>query len=149
MSDIGQAFGDFGGAVSDIFGAEGSQQAGSAYGTAATIAQENAALTLRSTAIQEQQATQQTYKVLGTEQADTSAAGFNASSGSAGDLLRASASQAALTKQLIQNQGEVTATGYQQQAAAYEGQKQAAQTQSEGQGVGGLLGIAAGVLSLF
>lgn len=149
MADYGAALGDFGGAVSDLFGAEGSQQAGSAYGTAATIAENNAALTLRSTAIQEQQASQQIFKAQGTEEADTSAAGFNASSGSAGDLLRASASQAALSKQLIQNQGEVTATGYTQQAAAYKGQEQAAQVQSGGQGIGGIIGAAAGIIALF
>lgn len=149
MADIGNAISDFGGAVSDLFGAAGSSQAASAYGTAASIAEKNKALTLRSTAIQEQQQGIQTFKVLGAEQAETAGAGFSTVGGSAGDLLRASAQQAALSKQLIENQGQITAEGFEQQAQAYLGQQQAAQTQSKGQGIGGLLKGALGVASLF
>lgn len=149
MADIGDAIGLFGGAVSDLFGAKGSQQAASAYKTAASIAQKNEALTRRSTAIQTQQQDILTFKTLGAEQADTAAAGFSTTGGSAGDLLRASGQQAALSKQLIENQGEITAQGYEQQAQAYLGQASAANTQSKGQGIGGILGAAAGVFSLF
>lgn len=147
MADFGTAISDFGGAVGDLFGAAGSKQASSAYTTAAKIAEQNKALTERSTAITEQQQNIQTFKVLGTEQADVAGAGFTAG-GTAGDLLRASAQQAALSKQLIQNQGEITAGGYEQQAQAYQGQAQAAQTQSKGQAAGGVLGILGTVASV-
>lgn len=147
MSDFGSAFSDFGGAVSDLFGAAGSSQAASAYKKAAGVAQENEALTKRSTQIQEQQAGIQTYQALGAEQADTAGAGVTAG-GSAEYLLRSSASQAALTKQLTETQGEVTALGYEQQAQAYEGQAQAASTASKGQGAGGILSAVSGVASL-
>lgn len=139
---------DLGGAVADLFGAEGSKQAGSAYTTAANIATQNEELTERSTAIQEAQQGIQISKALGTETAETAGAGFTAG-GSAGDLMRASAQQAALSKQLIENQGEVTAQGYAQQAEAYTGQAQAAQTAAKGQGGGGILGAIAGVASIF
>lgn len=138
MANIGSGLGMLGGAVSDLFGSSGSSQAAGAYGKAAQIAEFNKALTLRSTAIQEKQQDIQTYKVLGTEAADVAGAGFT-SGGTAGDLMRASAQQAALSKQLIQNQGEITAQGFEEQAAAYTGQQQAAQTQSKGQAAGGIL----------
>lgn len=147
MSDVQSFFGDVGGAVNDLFGMEGSDQAAGAYTKAAKIAQSNEALTLRSTAIQEQQLTEQTGQVLGTEQADVSGAGFGAG-GSAGDLLRSSAFQAALSKQLVQAQGESTALGYEQQANAYQGQAAAAKTQAKGQGIGGILNGVAAVASI-
>lgn len=148
MADIGTAIGDFGGAVSDLFGSAGSSQAASSYSKAAQIAQTNEALTLRSTAVQEQQEDIQTYKVLGTESADVAGAGFT-QGGSAGDLMRSSANQAALSKQLIENQGQITAQGYAEQANAYEGQASAAQTQSKGQAAGGILGAISGIASIF
>lgn len=150
MADIGSAIGDLGGAVSDLFGAEGSSQAAGAYDTAAKIAQQNEKITEASTAIQETQQGIATYKALGTENADVAAAGF-ANSGSALDLLRASTSQASLSKALIETQGEITEKGYEEQAAAYQGQAQAAQTQSQGQTAGGILsgigGVVSGILS--
>lgn len=145
FGDIGEIFGDVGGAVSDLFGAKGSQKAGDAYGKAATIAEQNKALTLRSTAIQEQQAAEQTYQVLGAEKASTAGAGFTAG-GSAGDLMRSSASQAALSKQLIQNQGEITAQGYEQQAQAYTGQQQSSEMEANAQKAAGAGKAASGVL---
>lgn len=149
MADYGAALDDIGGAVSDLFGMAGSNKAASAYGKAATIAQQNEALTRRSTAIQTQQQDILTFKALGAEQADTAAAGFSTTGGSAGDLLRASGQQAALSKQLIENQGEITAQGFEQQAQAYLGQEQAAKTQAKGQGIGGILGIASAAFSIF
>lgn len=146
MADVGTGIGDLGSAVSDLFGAAGSSEAASAYGTAANIALSNEALTKRSTAIQAQQSDIQTFKALGTETADVSGAGFT-QGGSAGDLLRSSAQQAALSKQLIVNQGNITAQGFEQQAAAYKGQEKAANTQSEGQGIGGLLSIASAAIA--
>ncbi len=147
MADFAAGFGDIGGAVSDLFGAEGSKQAAGAYDKAAQIALGNEALTRRSTAIQEQQQDIQTYKIIGSENTEVAGAGFQ-QSGTAGDLLRSSAQQAALSKQLINTQGEITAQGYEQQAQAYEGQAAASKTQAKGQTAGGLLSAVSGVASL-
>ena len=151
MSGIGDIIGDVGGAVSDLFGAEGSNKAGEAYGTAADIATKNAALTLRSGQIQQQQEDIQLNKTIGGENAETAGAGFS-NSGSALLLMRSSVQQGALAKQLISNQTQITAQGYDQQAAAYKGQQQGAQLQAkaqEGSGIGnavsGVLGVASAV----
>lgn len=148
MSDIGSALSDFGGAVSDIFGSVGSSQAAGAYKKAAQIAQSNAQLAKTATGIQETQLGIQTFQALGTEKAQTAGAGFKTTSGSAGDLLRSSAQQAALAKQVIATQGQITEQGYEQQAQAYTGQAQAAQTAAKGQGAGGILNAVAGVASI-
>lgn len=142
----GGPLGDLGSAVSDIFGAIGSSDAASAYGTASNIATKNAALTEISGQIQQQQEGIAITKALGGEQASTSGAGFNNSGGTPTDLLRASVQQGALSKQLISNQTQITALGYEQQAAAYKGQEKAANTAAAGQGLGGILGIASSVI---
>lgn len=148
MSDFGDALGDFGGAVSDIFGMFGSQKAGGAYKKAAAIATENAALAKTAEQIQVAQTGIQTFQAIGREKAQTAGAGFNTLEGSAGDLLRSSAQQAALAKQLVTTQGEINVRGYQQQAQAYQGQADAAATAAKGQGAGGLLKTVAGVATL-
>lgn len=145
MPDIGAAIGDFGGAVQDIFGALGSASAASAYSKAATIAEQNAAISKASTAINVQQQQVQSYLTISQEQAQTAGAGFQTNTGSAGDLARFSASQAALSKALTQQQGEINTNAYQAQASAYQGQSASAKLAAEGQGGGGILGAVAGV----
>lgn len=127
------------GAVGDLFGALGSFEAAAGYSKASKSAYKSADITRASTKIQAQQQDIQTFKVIGGEQADTAGAGFLTDSGSAGDLLRSSAQQAALSRQLIENQGEITAGGYDAQGAAYKSQQKAANAQGEGQIVGGVL----------
>lgn len=138
MADFFNALDDIGGAVSDIFGAVGSKQAASSYDTAAKIAEGNKAVTLRSGEIQQQQENQTIIQAIGGEQASVAGAGFTAG-GSAGDLLRMSAQKGALNKQLLANQTEITAQGFDQQAAAYKGQEEAANVKAAGQGAGGIL----------
>lgn len=147
--DVGGALQDFGGAVSDIFGAIGSESAATAYKKAAGLATQNAAITKATTAVNVQQQQVQSYLTIGAEKAQTAGAGFQTGSGSAGDLLRFSAQQAALSKQLTEQQGEITQNAYQYQAQAYQGQASAAQTAAKGQGGGGILSAAAGIFSLF
>lgn len=110
-------------AAADLFNATGADLSAAAYGKASDIATANQAITLRSGQIQEQMQGIQTFKVMGAEQAGTAGAGFDVTSGSAGDLLRSSAQQAALSKQLIGNQTQITAQGYEQEAVAYKGQQ--------------------------
>lgn len=148
MADIAGGLGDISGAVGDLFGAVGGEQAAASYGKAASIASQNEALTLRSGQIQEQQEGIAITKALGGEEATTAGAGLSMS-GSAVDLMRSSVQQGALSKQLLANQTEITAQGYAQQAAAYKGQQQAAQTQAAGKGIGGILGVAASAISIF
>jgi len=148
MSDIGSALGSFGGAVSDIFGMFGSQKAGSAYKKAAAIAGENAQLAKEAEDIQRTQVGIQTFQAIGRQTTQTAGAGFNTREGSAGDLLRASASQAALAKQLVTTQGEINVRGYQQQQQAYQGQADAAAMAAKGQGAGGILNAVSGVAML-
>lgn len=126
------------GAVSDLFGAFGSFEAASGYSQASKSAYKEADLTRRSTAISEQQKDVETFKIIGSQEASVAGAGF-ANTGSAGDLLRMSAQQAALSKQLIANQGEITAQGYEAEGAQYKSQQKAANAQGEGQVAGGVL----------
>lgn len=135
-----------GGAVGDIFSGFGAMASASAYSTASKLSYESADITKRSTAIQEQQQNIQTYKAIGTEEAQTAAAGFDTGSGSAGDLMRSSASQAALSKQLIESQGEITEKGYEEQGVAYKGQEKASNMQATGDFLGGALSIAGWVI---
>ena len=74
MAGFDDILGLAGGAVSDLFGAQGSEAAGAAYGKAADIATKNAALTERSGQIQLQQENIAITKAIGGEQASTSGA---------------------------------------------------------------------------
>lgn len=130
---IGNAtFGDIGGAVSDLYAAEGDKykaqgaeiEAGQ-YREAADFAQQNVGFTETSTAIKEAQQQREATMAIGRTTNAVAGAGF-AASGSALDLLRDSASQAALTRQVMGYQGLITEAGYQEQEKALTSQAQAA-----------------------
>jgi hypothetical protein len=148
VSDISTTLGDFGGAVSDLFGAYGSEQAAQAYEKEATIAGQNAAISQTSAQIQEAQETRAVTQAVGTEEATTSSAGFTMG-GNAGDLLRQSLQQGALAKSLITQQGTITTLGFEEQQQAAQGKAAASQTQAGGGLFGSLLKGAAGILSIF
>lgn len=114
-----------GGAVSDIFAgigydykAKGNRLEAENYDQAAAFADENALFTVAATNVKTAQAQRSIYQTLGGQQADIAAAGFSAS-GSALDLMRDSAAQGNLTKAVLSAQGQITETGYKQQAASY------------------------------
>ena len=118
-------FSDIGTAVSDIFAAQGDElkAKGAAfeqqsYVQAAALAQQNEQFTAMSTAIKQSQADRNLYGALGQTRADVAGAGF-AESGSALDILRESASQGAMTKAVLGEQGLITEAGYQEQAQSY------------------------------
>jgi hypothetical protein len=118
-------FTDLGTAVSDIFAAkgdelkaEGARFEQSSYLSAADLARQNEQFTEMSTAIKQSQADRNLYQALGTTKADVAGAGF-AASGSALDILRESASQGAMTKAVLGEQGLITEAGYQEQAQSY------------------------------
>jgi hypothetical protein len=118
-------YSDLGGAVSDLFGAQGNRYKAAGdraeqanYLRAAGLADENERFTELSTRIKQAQTDREIYKSLGETRADVAGAGF-AESGSALDILRESASQGALTKAVLAEQGLITEAGYREQAQSY------------------------------
>lgn len=139
-------FNDIGGAVSDIFGGIGQLKSAKGYQQAAQYAEENAAIAEQSAKIQGVMAQRQIFQTIGGQQSDVAANGL-ASSGSATDLLRSSAQQGALTKQLVANQGAINVLGYQAEAASYASMASAAKSSAAGGFLGGALKIAGAVLA--
>lgn len=140
-------FGDLGGAVDAIFGAVGQLKSAKGYQKAAQFAQENASLAQQSTNIQQIMAQRKITQTVGGQQADIAGAGL-ANAGSALDIMRDSASQASLTKQLITTQGQINVLGYEAEAANYESMASAAKTAAGGGILGGLLKGAGAVMSI-
>lgn len=135
-------FGGIGDGISGIFSGVGDLKAASGYKRASAIAATNSKIAQSSTAIQETQAQREIYRTMGTQQADIGAAGL-ATSGSALDIMRDSASQGALTKSLVQNQGTITSLGYQQESASLASQAAAAKAKGAGGILSGIVKIAA------
>jgi hypothetical protein len=149
---------------------------GTQYGEAATAADVNAQYTAQSTAVQQAQADRALFLNVGETKADVAASGFG-EGGSAGDILRSSASQGALNHAVLGQQGLITEAGYEQQAqsyrtmqqasglasqedilaaqgeqqtaAGYEAAAQADRTAAKGSDIAGILSAVAGVASLF
>lgn len=126
MAVSSTTFNDLGGAASDIFAgfgddakAQGDFAEAQEYTLASGLATQNEAFTKTSTAIKQAQQQRELTMNLGGQQANQASAGF-ASSGSALDLLRDSASQGALTHQVLGQQGLITEAGYQEQAQSYQ-----------------------------
>jgi hypothetical protein len=138
MAISNTTFSDISGAASDLFSsqetaaglkikAQGDLAEGQEYDLAASLAGENALFTQTSTAIKEAQQERETGLVLGQQREQVASAGFE-ESGSALDLLRASASQASLQKQVLGQQGLITEAGYQEQQQSYETMSAAAKS---------------------
>jgi hypothetical protein len=129
------------------------------YDLASTLAKQNEKFTEQSTAVKQLMAQRQEYLGIGQERTEIAGAGFT-ESGSALDLLRSSASQGAMQKQLIGQQGLITEAGYTEQATAYTNlasyAREAADKENSMAGTAGIMGgitgglkIAAGIASLF
>lgn len=129
---------NIGGGISDIFGAIGDFAEASAYKKAAKIAEQNAFLAKESGRIQQAQEARKLYEVTGQEAAATGASGF-AAGGSNLDVVRGSLQQSGLQHQLIGLQAGIQEGSFKQQAAAYQGQAQAASAAGMGGIFGGLL----------
>jgi hypothetical protein len=123
---VGNAtFTDFAGATQDYFGvqadlsrAQGDVIEGQEYGLAADLAGRNEEYTALSTDIKEAQESRSIYQTVSTQQANVAGAGFG-EGGSAIDLLRDSASQGALAKATLGEQGLITEAGYNEQQQSY------------------------------
>lgn len=89
------------------------------YDRAAGLARENEQYIVQSQRIQQLQLDRQIAGSIGGQQADVAGAGLK-QSGSALDLLRDSASQGALAKDVLARQGAIQEQGYEEQAQSYE-----------------------------
>lgn len=136
MALSSSTFSNAGGAVSDLFAgfgattnadlqaqglrikAQGDLAEGQEYDLAASLAGQNEKFTETSTAIQQAQQDRNITMQIGGQRADVAGAGF-AESGSALDILRDSASQGALSKAVLGQQGLITEAGYQEQQQSY------------------------------
>lgn len=134
-------FSNLGGAVNDLFSSQATAKSlqikaagdiaeGKAYDLAAGLARQNEQFTETSTAIKTMQSERETQLTLGQQRADVASAGFE-ESGSALDLLRDSAAQGALTKQVLGQQGLITEAGYKEQAASYDTMSAAAKSAAQ------------------
>jgi hypothetical protein len=112
--------------------AQGDIAEGQEYGLASDLATTNEAYTATSTQIQEAQLARSTTMQIGGQKADIAGAGF-AESGSALDILRDSASQGALAKATLGQQGLITEAGYKEQADSYTLMQNAANTTAAGE----------------
>lgn len=133
----------FGGAVGDLLGGEakgdqlrleatasrlrasGNRAEAENYDLASGLSGQNLEFTKVSTAIKEMQMDRQVYKGVGTTRADIAGAGF-AMSGSALDIMAEGASQGALNKAVLGQQGLITEAGYKEQQQSYNNMSVAA-----------------------
>lgn len=149
--DLNSIFGDVGGAVADLFDAQGAATSASSYRTAAGFSGLNASLEEQATAIKTVQAQREGYLGIGQEHAQIAGAGFS-DSGSALDLLRAAHQQSALQQGAIQLQGAIDVNSYKQQQSAELSQATSADEAQQGDTIGGILkgiGAVAGIAALF
>lgn len=129
--------------IGDIFDAAGDIAGGFIEGQgqfeAAGYYKQAADLTKLSTGIKEMQATRQIYQALGQGRSDIAASGLK-NSGSAADVMRASAAQGSITRNLIGIQGRIEETGYMAQYSAAEAQGTASEVGGIFSGIGKLFG---------
>lgn len=125
-------FSDASGAVSDLFAAsadkskaQGDFAEAQNYDLAEGLANQNAQYTQWTTGIQAMQAQRKTLQTAGTIQSDIGGSGLTAS-GSSLDLLRESAENGAVAKDVGIAQGNITQAGYEEQAQSYNIMSQAA-----------------------
>src|SRR5882672_1378987 len=122
-------FSDFAGAASDLFSsqlgaesdrikAQGDLAEARSYDMAAQLALLNEQYTKTETAVKETQNEREIYQTISSQQAGVAGGGL-AASGSALDLLRDSASQGAMSHEIIGQQGLITEAGYQEQHDSY------------------------------
>lgn len=125
-TSFGQSIGDFGAAVGELYQATGDKAEAAAYGQAAQLALSNEQLEKESTAIRETATQRQINLSLGATKAQVAGQGFSIG-GSAQDILRSSAQQGAVQKQLTQAQGTIEEQGYATQAATYTSEEKVAE----------------------
>lgn len=125
MALSADTFKSAGGAVSDLFAADayrfrakGNRLQADQYDLAGKLAHENELFTRTSTDIKKHLAERGIETVLGQQATDVASAGFE-SSGSALDLLRDSAAQGALHREVLGQQGLIEEAGYKEQSDSF------------------------------
>jgi hypothetical protein len=154
FSNVGSGVSGFFQGLGDQAKAQGDRLEGQRYEEAAGLADLNAAFTVQSEALQEFQAGRAAEQTIGSIHADVAASGFT-EGGSALDILRDSANQAALQGAVLKQQGLITEAGYQEQAASYRIMADAANkaasaedTAAMGSFIGAGVSVAAGAAKL-
>jgi len=125
ISSAGDAVSSLFAGMADEAKGQGDLMEAKNYDLAASLADKNVEYTKMSTDIKNTQAERQIYQQTGAQQAAIGESGFS-SGGSAGDLLRESASQGSLTHSVISQQGLIQEQGYQEQADSYRNMSTAA-----------------------
>lgn len=148
MGDISGGLGSIGGGISDLFQASGDKMDASSLDDAANMEDVNAKIAAASGQIQTAAAQRDLFKVGGQQQQAIATGGFT-ESGSALDIARDTASQGSITMALIGAQTSIDVQGYEVQAAQDRAQSASDRNAAKGAGIGGILGIATGVLGLF
>lgn len=152
-------FSGLGGGVDTLFGglggldtAKGYKAQAKGYERAAEISGINKGIAEQAAGIEMVQAEREIYRTLGSQRAAVGASGL-AASGSALDVMRDSARQGSLTKQLLGAQSDIEQLAYDQEASSYLAQAEAAKAQAKASKKGGIGGIIKGAatigLSLF
>jgi hypothetical protein len=144
-------FTGIGGAVADIFGAKGYKAEAASYVKARDFSKQSGNLVQAATAIKETQQQRELYKVVGSQQAGYAASGV-AMAGSALDILRSSMAEGELDRQLIRTQGLVDKNAFDAEAAAYQGQADAAKQAGKAKkasGVGQLITAGLSLAAMF
>jgi hypothetical protein len=159
-SGFGVALGDFGGAVSSLFGsagskaeAEGDITAAGYAGQAAQIERRNAGYELISTSLKQVGLSRQINMAMGKTEAQLG--GANLSGGSAGDLLRMGTTQGGLAKSTVAIQGALNYNSRIEKALGFDAQQSAdmsAAAKAESAAGAGIFGAifkgAAGIMAL-
>ena len=146
QSASGSMFEGIGSGVEGIFGGIAQGKLGKGYKRAAEITLQNKEIAAQGTRIQQLQASRELYRVMGGQRADIASAGLKAS-GSALDVIRASAAEGALTKSLIGLQGTIEQQGYQMEYESYMSQAKAAKKSKLGSILKGAATIGAALFS--
>jgi hypothetical protein len=119
-------------ASADLLQGQGDVIEGQAYGEAASLAELNAQYTKTATNVAVAQGQQQIYQTIGGVKASAGSAGLT-TGGTAGDILRMSASQGALNQDITLSQGQINVAGYNEQAQSYQAMQSAAMLASQEQ----------------
>ena len=132
--------------IGGLFGKKGGDAAAKVATQNALLAEEGARLTEAGTALDLTRMTRAGFQTQGAIQASAGASGLK-TSGSALDVLRSSAANIALDKQLRGMQGALDAIGYKSKANDYRAQAAGAKAQGNASLVQGVLGGASKLLS--
>lgn len=144
---IGSAGTAAGGAVSDIFAAEGDLAESKQYQLAAGMAGANEEYAALMTKVKETQQQRELYQTIGAQQ--TGFAGGNiAESGSALDVLRSSVQQGSLQQYIINEQGAAQESAYREQQQAYQTMASTAQNAASGAYIGAAIKGATAIAAL-